>query len=208
MSFSRVKPLGWAVGELLTSAQMNALDEDHSNAVDGAAGGVYASSAAVDLDNLAGRVRAGSAIDIDATGLLSVLASGTQQVQSGGIWQLLDGSVATFATPLQPGVKGRVRWFLVGLTDANVNLGPEDGTLFYMGAGILSGTKTISIQDTGASAGDWILIVNWDTTNFLDISVPTTGVIASLRTATGNTHAIFLVRFGSLWEVAVAIVVP
>lgn len=30
MSFSRVKPSGWAFGEILTSAQMNLLDTDHS----------------------------------------------------------------------------------------------------------------------------------------------------------------------------------
>jgi hypothetical protein len=30
MSFTRVKPAGWAFGELLTSAQMNQLDADHS----------------------------------------------------------------------------------------------------------------------------------------------------------------------------------
>lgn len=34
MTFSRVKPGNWAVGEELTSSQMNTLDTDHSNAVD------------------------------------------------------------------------------------------------------------------------------------------------------------------------------
>lgn len=34
MSFTRAKPLGWAFGEILTSAQMNALDTDHANAID------------------------------------------------------------------------------------------------------------------------------------------------------------------------------
>ena len=34
MTFARVKPGNWAVGEELTSAQMNTLDTDHSNAVD------------------------------------------------------------------------------------------------------------------------------------------------------------------------------
>jgi hypothetical protein len=44
MTFTRVKALGWALYEELTSAQMNALDIDHANAVDGAAGGSYAAS--------------------------------------------------------------------------------------------------------------------------------------------------------------------
>ena len=34
MAFTRVKPDGWAVNEELTSAQANALDIDHANAVD------------------------------------------------------------------------------------------------------------------------------------------------------------------------------
>lgn len=33
--FTRVRPLGWAFGEILTSAQMNTLDTDHANSVDG-----------------------------------------------------------------------------------------------------------------------------------------------------------------------------
>lgn len=41
MTFTRVKPLNWAFGELLTSSQMNSLDTDHANAVDGAGGGTY-----------------------------------------------------------------------------------------------------------------------------------------------------------------------
>lgn len=34
MSFNKIKPAGWAVNEKLTSAQMNALDTDHANAID------------------------------------------------------------------------------------------------------------------------------------------------------------------------------
>ncbi len=41
MTFARVNTLGWALFEELTSAQMNALDIDHSNAVDGLNGGAY-----------------------------------------------------------------------------------------------------------------------------------------------------------------------
>ena len=41
MAFTRVNPLGWALFEELTSAQMNQLDINVSNAVDGALGGTY-----------------------------------------------------------------------------------------------------------------------------------------------------------------------
>ncbi len=41
MTFARVNTLGWALFEELTSAQMNQLDIDHANAVDGLNGGGY-----------------------------------------------------------------------------------------------------------------------------------------------------------------------
>jgi hypothetical protein len=49
MSFSRVKLGGWAFGEVLTSAQMNALDVDHTNAVDGAGGGDSSPTAVIGI---------------------------------------------------------------------------------------------------------------------------------------------------------------
>ena len=41
MSFTRANPLGWGLFEILTSAQQNALDIDHSRAVDGTHAGAY-----------------------------------------------------------------------------------------------------------------------------------------------------------------------
>lgn len=41
-NFTRVKPAGWSLNEILTSAQMNALDIDHAASVNGDAGGSYA----------------------------------------------------------------------------------------------------------------------------------------------------------------------
>jgi len=41
MTFSRVKPFGWTVGELLQSDEQNALDVDHTLAIDGGGGGSY-----------------------------------------------------------------------------------------------------------------------------------------------------------------------
>ena len=49
MAFSRVYLAGWASFEVLTSAQMNALDIDHSNAIDGAGGGVYSPSDPIEI---------------------------------------------------------------------------------------------------------------------------------------------------------------
>lgn len=40
-NFTRVKPLGWALNEVLTSAQMNALDQNNAASVNGDGGGSY-----------------------------------------------------------------------------------------------------------------------------------------------------------------------
>ena len=49
MTFSRVKPAGFAVNERLTSAQLNALDVNQSNAIDGSSGGTYAPTAVITI---------------------------------------------------------------------------------------------------------------------------------------------------------------
>jgi|GEM_PF-4183403 len=41
MSFSRARPIGWTPNDPLASAEINAIDIDHANAVDGDAGGTY-----------------------------------------------------------------------------------------------------------------------------------------------------------------------
>lgn len=46
MSFTRANPLGWAMFEVLTSAQMNVIDTNQSRALDGNAGGDYSTIAA------------------------------------------------------------------------------------------------------------------------------------------------------------------
>ena len=50
MTFSRVKPGGWALYEVLTSAQMNALDVNTSRALDGYAGGTWSPSAEITIN--------------------------------------------------------------------------------------------------------------------------------------------------------------
>jgi cytoskeletal protein CcmA (bactofilin family) len=51
VSFSRIKVAGWSFGELLTSTQLNALDIDHANAIDGFGGGDYALTAPLNLND-------------------------------------------------------------------------------------------------------------------------------------------------------------
>ncbi len=68
MAFSRAKTSGWAFGEILTSAQMNSLDIDHTNAVDGAAGGNYALSGPLHFS--------GNTVTIDTLAAATVTTTG------------------------------------------------------------------------------------------------------------------------------------
>jgi hypothetical protein len=82
MSFTRVKPAGWAVGEKLTSTEMNGLDIDHENSVDktgdtitgtvgiGAAGKIQSSTA-------------GSLIEVTSSGKLELKGNATFEQTSG-----------------------------------------------------------------------------------------------------------------------------
>lgn len=79
MTFSRVKPSGWALNEKLTSAQANALDIDHANALDKVGG-----------DTLTGPiVVTGTTIDIDATSELFI--DGELFIRGGGNFQIASG---------------------------------------------------------------------------------------------------------------------
>jgi|SRR5208337_3400500 len=84
--FSRINPFGWAVNDILTSAQMNALDIDHANAIDGIDGGTYVETAAVTLEG----------------GIPVLIISGagtTAQTASGGRFSLGDNDYPTLDIP-------------------------------------------------------------------------------------------------------------
>lgn len=73
--FTRTKVSGWAFGELLTSVQMNQLDIDHANAIDGAAGGIYTLSAPLEIDGDVVTIGDGLVVgaDVNVAGELDVL---------------------------------------------------------------------------------------------------------------------------------------
>jgi len=49
MTFARVNPAGWVDDEVLTHTQMNGLDADHADAIDGASGGSYSPVTYIDF---------------------------------------------------------------------------------------------------------------------------------------------------------------
>ena len=84
MSFSRANGSGWAVGAVLTSAQLNAIDVDHANALDKTSAG----------DTVAGTVNFSGSGKVSANIAGSVVGATAGGIQSGvvGGLQLSGGS--------------------------------------------------------------------------------------------------------------------
>ena len=80
--FTRVKPLGWAFLEILTSTQMNQLDTNVSRAIDGLNGGTYA--LAVMLELAGAGVKFSTVAEFNAAAVNFVGA--TVNVDSGSTW--------------------------------------------------------------------------------------------------------------------------
>jgi len=95
MAFTRVKPANWALNEKLTSAQINALDVDHANAVDKTSAGdtvsgtlTLAATGKVVASNAGAEIKTSVASGIQtniAAGLISTVAGGIQSNAAGGI---------------------------------------------------------------------------------------------------------------------------
>lgn len=107
MSFTRAKPGGWALFEILTSAQMNLIDTQLENALDGANGGTYSPIAPLTwrnkwvIDTSIGGMPAGAALTlITDTGRTAILATGGAD---GGMGGLFGGGLRTRGIRTQGG---------------------------------------------------------------------------------------------------------
>ena len=116
MSFTRVKPAGWAVNEKLTSAQQNALDIDHANSVDKTIAG----------DTLSGVLTFG------ATGQLAGTSAGTKLAFTGG-------ASATFGASCHLTASGAGAQIIAGSSGVFVGDTPQTYTL------VTPSTRTVSV---------------------------------------------------------------
>jgi hypothetical protein len=91
MAFVRVNPGGWAVGAQLTSAQQNALDIDHANALDKTAAG----------DTLAGTIQVppGTGFNVTGTGIAANALSAVNGIVAGSIRSNVVGAIQLAGGP-------------------------------------------------------------------------------------------------------------
>lgn len=146
MSFSRVKPGGWVEPDPLTAAEITQLDVNASQAIDGASGGVYAPSSAIEIGG------AGLIADPMVTASLSV--EGTVTISGGPV--TIEDELSN-ATVLEFTGKSRMRRrVLTYSSSVSTALGANDADIILIGAGCIGHSCTF---EAPAAVGDEFEIV-------------------------------------------------
>lgn len=218
MSFSRVKVSGWAFGEVLTSAQMNALDEDHAEAIDGVGGGTYTVTAPLTIEgdnvNLCTDGADICSIGGGATNTLIVnaatdfqrgvnVSAGSSSI-AGAVSFASSGSVTlqgptTVADPMTLFGDGRLVFRPPGtINNANGSLVVTTTNFYQCAAATLSADRVWTINDTGAVDGDWIIVKNFDAGFTITINSPAAVNLGNLREGTSVDWALVM-RVSGVW---------
>lgn len=210
----RVKPAGWAVNEILTSAQANQLDIDHAKAVNGDDGGTWNPSAVVEVGGSGLRLAGTSNLLLVARDIIRYqpLVAARPELQGSTIWRL-DTSASpiswlqtatsndklVFALPrlLHNGTLKEVhlRWKGGGALPAadadkpTIRLGrvTQDGTLTTLGTTIDNSASYTVHHDISilSLAAVLDLTTSWYFLSLEGDGVNTSGVSASLRVKIG-----------------------
>ncbi len=168
MTFPQVNPGGWALNELLTSAQMNALQSQNVDSVDGVNGGTYALQSDLQFDG-PGLFNVGTTMEFLSGSQLD-MATGSSFNLVGGVMSLFSGTVSNFDGLIGVGATGEIEIETGGelKVESGGVLGIESGGLLNVELGgiidvLLGGVITLNsgatIQvDTGSvevqSGGD------------------------------------------------------
>ena len=153
--FTRVKPLGWAVNEKLTSAQQNQLDIDHANAVDKNGD-----------DFLADLVFNSGARALIASGArLAVLSGGVLEAQSGSNSNFLGGSFLTVQSGAALSVAGSLT------TTGNVAIS----------SGTFSVSAPVSLTINSQMSVNGLSFFSADTTHYDDLIMDGNSVPGSIK---------------------------
>ncbi|MBM61364.1 MAG: hypothetical protein CL484_00265 [Acidobacteria bacterium] len=102
MAFTRANPLGWVKGQLLTAGQINQVDVNQSQAVDGTGGGVYVPAAPIEIGN-AGVIVTGAGLSGTAS-TLSITGLVTLTTQQSGIIKRTDRTTIDYNGGVQANV--------------------------------------------------------------------------------------------------------
>lgn len=210
MTLTLANPIGWAFGELLTSAQMNHLQNEIVKALDGAGGGgPYSPAAALILAGAGLRLQGAQH---QVTGTLSVMNLATLRVASGGVANVESGGglnvqaggaldvdgAADFSDPITLSGNGHVRKRIHShIADANLSVGVNTADVVRIegsGTSALSADRTLTLLPTDAATGSQILLFT-EHTAFAMTGVP----FGSLKSASGHKVWSLLTWIGGGW---------
>ena len=166
MSFSRVKPSGWVDNELITPAQLNQLDTNVSNAVDGAGGGNYTGDLSWDGEH-----------EFDGEIFVNNDCHHNGDVT-------LEGAV------LSRTASGRIRRRVgsVGNADADITMASDR----WLVTGTLTADRTYTVRHTGAEAaaeGDEIFVRRLTDSGAFNGYLEREDTSVICRFGTGTRHA-------------------
>lgn len=180
MTFNAVRVGGWPFGEILTSGQMNQINDDLPFAIDGRDGGSYTLSAGLEIETAA-------ATDIvlnDVT--IAAPSSGSHVVTLGGV---IGRKTVSKAGP--------------GFTSAGTHLVGYQTSHLWAASTTVSAGCIWQIQTnppTGDTSYQWVMrFVNFDST-VITVRDPAATVLGTLVFTTGNQFAMTVAWDGSAWE--------
>lgn len=228
--------LGWSFGEVLTSAAMTTIANELPNAIDGTGGGTYTPTADITLQgaqflNLMHlKLTTGGVSSVQ--GALTVASGGSGIWASGSVATFnntptfnLGFTVATGTATFGGGgiditaqSSLEEKLFLTGLGqvvirradggNADTNYGVNTVDRVDLANGILTGTHTYSVINTGAADGSEIEFFTNDTANILTISANGGALTFNLKYLSGQACGIKLRYDGSNWLLAGISMVP
>lgn len=158
MTIAPVKPGGWALEERLTSAQMNALQAQMVNAIDGVNGGSYAPAGDIVLDG-PGKLQIDGTLEVASGGELVVAAGGVLTVQAAGVIvvannadiNVQDGGDLNLLSGADLNVSGGAEIALASGGQINVANGGEVNLASGAEINVANGGKVNVIQGAGIS---------------------------------------------------------
>jgi hypothetical protein len=217
-----VKPIGWADGEILTNEQMDALDTDHANAVDGVGGGNYnALTAPLTLagDNVNLCNTGADVCTIGDSSSNTLIVKAATDFQSGvnvsagsssiaGAVSFASGGTVALQGPTT--VTGVLTYFSAGrpvykinnvTTNGNISVTPVTANIYYMADGVINAGRDWTISDTNCVDGDWMELISDDGTDTVSVRRPGPVTIASIGGGSGQARGVRVTRIGGTWRV-------
>jgi len=187
MTFARLKPAGWTDGDTITPTEINGIDTNQSEAVDGTAGGTYTPAAVVAIN--------GSGIKSDNIGASTL--TGALAIQS--TVTPADGTAATAAR-----LPFRIDTAALGNFDVEIR---DSANVYdiYIDTSVHTLVRTWTLVCAGAVTGELCMIKMTDSSaNATDIKSKTSGAVVGSFTASptvgDHTHRWILFRYdGTDW---------